>query len=118
MAPPGKDTRMFVSGEIKDAVEAAGWRWKALDVAVKITMPILLGVCAWTATSILDIDKRVSHIESTRYTDEEIRKANVEVGPADSSVGRAVDCRGAMCVWRRSYPSVPGSIPGQRKMCD
>lgn len=48
--------------------EATEWRWKAVDVAVKIAMPILLGVTAWTATSLLDHDKRLNVIEATRYT--------------------------------------------------
>ena len=65
---PGKETRLFVTGEIKDAVEAASWRWKALDTAMKVAMPLLLGISAWTATTLLDHDKRLSHIEATRYT--------------------------------------------------
>ena len=73
MPPAGKETRMFVTGEIEKAVEAASWRWKALDVAVKIAMPILLGVSAWTATTILDLDKRVQIIEATRYTRDDAR---------------------------------------------
>ena len=79
MPGPGKDTRSFVSGEIKDAVEAASWRWKALDVAVKVAMPILLGVSAWTATTIMDLDSRVKIIEATRYTrrDAERERASI-----------------------------------------
>lgn len=73
---------MFVSGEIKEAVEAASWRWKALDIAVKVAMPLLLGISAWTATTILDLDKRVTHIESTRYTVHDARADRDEVREA------------------------------------
>jgi hypothetical protein len=66
----GEKTREFLASEVQDAVDAASWRWKALDVAVKIAMPILLGVAAWTATTVLDHDKRLNVIEATRYTQE------------------------------------------------
>jgi len=82
MAPAGKDTRMFVTGEMEKAVEAASWRWKALDVVMKVSMPILLGISAWTATTILDLDKRVTYIESTRYTVHDARADRDEVRDA------------------------------------
>lgn len=82
MTPPGKDTRLFVSGEIKEAIEAESWRWKALDVAVKVSMPILLGISAWTATTLLDHDKRLEVIEATRYTREDAERERDQIRDA------------------------------------
>lgn len=79
MAPVGKDTRLFVSGEIKEAVEAASWRWKALDIAMKVAFPILLGISAWTGTTIMNLDKRVEIIEATRYSRKDARDDRDEI---------------------------------------
>lgn len=68
MPPVGRETQRYVSGEIRQALDAEGWRWKALDVAVKIAMPIMLGISAWSATTLLELDKRVQILEATRYT--------------------------------------------------
>lgn len=67
----GERTREFVTSEVKDAIDAASWRWKAMDVAMKVAMPILLGISAWTATTLLDHDKRLNVIEATRYTQQQ-----------------------------------------------
>lgn len=67
----GDRTRTFVAGEIKEAIESSTWRWRALDVAMKVAMPILLGVSAWAATTVLDHESRLKVIENTRYTDRE-----------------------------------------------
>ena len=40
----------------------------AWDVAVKIAMPILLGISSWTGTTLLDHENRLTTIEASRYT--------------------------------------------------
>jgi len=64
----GEQTRTFVAGEIKEAIDNASWRWKALDIAIKISMPVLLSMAGWGFMEIQDLDKRVGVIEATRYT--------------------------------------------------
>lgn len=78
MSPVGKDTQDYVDGKIRNAVEAASWRWKALDTASKIAMPILLAACGWLFLSLQneakarqDLEGRVQVIEATRYTSKE-----------------------------------------------
>ena len=43
-------------------------RWALLDVVVKVSMPILMGVSAWAGMMVLDHESRLDVIEATRYT--------------------------------------------------
>lgn len=76
MSPVGADTRLFVTGEIKEAIEAASWRWKAIDTAVKIAMPILLGISAWMGSMLFEADKRIELLERTAMTKKDVCEAH------------------------------------------
>lgn len=38
------------------------------ESSVRIAFPFLAGIAAWTLTSVIDIDRRVTKIEASRYT--------------------------------------------------
>lgn len=58
------------SGEhpLRPARSESEGRWAVLDVVVKVSMPILMGVSAWAGMMVLDHESRLDVIEATRYT--------------------------------------------------
>lgn len=44
--------------------------FKIISLAVTITYPVLLGISSWAVFEIVDHDKRIEVMESTRYTKE------------------------------------------------
>lgn len=55
--------------DAKSATIAAAM--KLFDVAIRVSIPPLLGVAGWAYTSINDLQGRVHYIEQTRYTQED-----------------------------------------------
>ena len=72
---PSADTRTYV----RDALSDSTWRWKAMDVAMKVAMPVLLGISAWTMTNLMDLDKRVGVLEATTVTRRAADKERAQV---------------------------------------
>ena len=72
---------------VPDGDDNTPWRWKAVDVAVRLAMPILLGVSAWAGLAITDHDKRIGVIEATRYTKDD-RAKDVERRAAERAAER------------------------------
>ena len=52
------------------------WFFTSFEVAMRIAMPILLGVSAWAFTNILDHEKRLTVIESTQPTRDDLKEIN------------------------------------------
>lgn len=80
MSSPGESQ---AESESARAVRAEGMQWwDRVDLLVRATWPILLGVTAWAGAKLLDHDNRLTTIEASRYTQAEAkadrRAANAE----------------------------------------
>lgn len=44
------------------------WRWRSLDVVMRLAFPVILGISSWAGMAVLDHESRLDVIEATRYT--------------------------------------------------